>query len=69
MSRRTRSVVLLGVVGLMLLAGYLLGRLEDSRDDSPPDVPDAELALANRWARGISPGRFAILAGDELNAN
>lgn len=43
MPPRVRSAVLLGIVVLMLLAGYLLQKLEDRGDDPADEVPSAEL--------------------------
>lgn len=41
MSPRVRSAVLLGIVVLMLLAGYVLQKFEDAGSD-PPDIPSSE---------------------------
>lgn len=61
MSPRVRSAVLLGVVVLMLLAGYLLQKLEDA---PPSGVPGSELtpaptstgAAGTTTASAVSPG-------------
>lgn len=45
MSKQTRSALLLGVVVLMLLAGYFLQKL-DSGGAGTPEVPDSELTPA-----------------------
>lgn len=45
MSPRVRSVLLLGLVVAMLLAGYLLQKLEPG--DSAPGIPDSELTPAS----------------------
>ncbi|MGE0601446.1 MAG: RNase A-like domain-containing protein [Dehalococcoidia bacterium] len=43
MSPRTRSALLLGVVVLMLLAGFVLQKLEDANTNTVDEIPQSEL--------------------------
>ena len=52
-----RSAILLGVAVLFALAGYLLQRVEDSGNESAPDIPASELTPAA--TRVIITGPFS----------
>jgi hypothetical protein len=66
MSPRVRSAVLLGIVGLMLLAAYFLQKLEERGDDPVDEVPSSELTpRSNATTRGpgtASPTDIAVVA-------
>ncbi len=64
MSKQTRSALLLGVVVLMLLAGYFLQKL-DSGGTAAPTVPDSELTPA---ATVTASAASSTLAGSTRTA-